>query len=110
LILQFRIILSFHNIMGVLPELVLPLPASWQGQLAKFSAPVLIAVGAFTFIVVLVVVNILSQLLFKDKNKPPMVFHFFPFLGSTVVYGTDPYAFFAANQKKVRLPLPPLSK
>jgi hypothetical protein len=90
--------------MGVLSAVAMPLPASWQEELAKLSIPMLIAVGTFTFIVISVVVNVLSQLLFRDKNKPPMVFHLFPFLGSTVVYGTDPYAFFAANQKKVRLP------
>ncbi|KAA8901880.1 cytochrome P450 [Sphaerosporella brunnea] len=82
--------------MGVLSVLLMPL-GPWQGEL---STPVLVAVGTFAFIVVSVVVNVLSQLLFKDKAKPPMVFHYFPFFGSTVVYGMDPYAFFEANQKK----------
>ncbi|RPA71787.1 lanosterol 14 alpha demethylase [Ascobolus immersus RN42] len=55
---------------------------------------------AAAFIVTSVVVNVLQQLLFKDPSKPPVVFHYFPFFGSTVDYGMDPYAFFFKNQKK----------
>lgn len=83
--------------MGLLSTLILPL-GPWTQQL---STPVLLAVSAITFTIVAVVVNVLQQILFKDRNKPPMVFHFFPFFGSTVVYGMDPYAFFSANQEKV---------
>jgi hypothetical protein len=89
--------------MGVLSDLLVPL-GPLQGELAKLSTPVLIAVGALSFVVVSVVLNVLSQILLVDKTKPPLVFHFFPFLGSTVIYGMDPYAFFWSCQEKVRAP------
>lgn len=85
--------------MGILTELLLPL-GSLGDELSKLSTPMLIGVGTVSFVVVSVVINVLQQLLFKDKNKPPVVFHLFPFFGSTVMYGMDPYAFFFANQKK----------
>lgn len=88
--------------MGLLSTLILPL-GPWTQQL---STPVLLAVSAIVFATVAVVVNVLQQVMFKSRDKPPVVFHFFPFFGSTVVYGIDPYAFFSANQKKV-LPMPP---
>lgn len=52
-------------------------------------------------IVLSVILNVLSQLLFKNRSEPPMVFHWFPFIGSTVTYGMDPPAFFKANREKV---------
>ena len=87
--------------MGVLSELLAPL-GPLAKELSKLSTPVQIAVGFVSFVVLSVVINVLQQLLFKDKSKPPMVFHYFPFFGSVVVYGMEPYAFFAANQAKVR--------
>ncbi|KAJ5140566.1 Eburicol 14-alpha-demethylase [Penicillium atrosanguineum] len=51
-------------------------------------------VGALSFISLSVVVNVLRQLLFKSPHEPPMVFHWFPFVGSTISYGIDPYKFF----------------
>jgi hypothetical protein len=86
--------------MGVLSMLLDPL-GLLTGDLAKFSTPLLLAVGTVSFIILSVVLNVVSQLLFKDKNKPPLVFHFFPFIGSAVIYGMDPYAFFWSNQNKV---------
>lgn len=86
--------------MGVLSELLLPL-RPLTGDLSKLNTPVLLVVYTVSFIIVSVVFNVLSQLLFKDKSKPPVVFHFFPFFGSTVIYGMDPYAFFFSNQEKV---------
>nr|QOY57382.1 14 alpha-demethylase [Neophysopella meliosmae-myrianthae] len=47
-----------------------------------------------------VALNILNQLLFKDPNAPPLVFHLFPIVGSAVVYGIDPYKFFDDCRKK----------
>jgi len=85
--------------MGVLSDFLLPL-GPLAGNLSKLSTPTLIVVGTVSFILVSVVANVLSQLLFKDKSKPPVVFQFFPFIGSAVMYGMDPYAFFYANQEK----------
>lgn len=60
------------------------------------------AILFFGFVAISVVLNVANQLLFKNKNEPPMVFHWFPFVGSTVTYGMDPPTFFAANRAKVR--------
>lgn len=86
--------------MGLLTVLLEPLGPYYE-ELAKLGTPVLIAVGTVTFVVISIVLNVLSQLLFKDPTKPPMVFHYFPFLGSTVRYGMDPYVFFQDCQEKV---------
>ncbi|GJJ13162.1 hypothetical protein Clacol_007413 [Clathrus columnatus] len=48
-----------------------------------------------------VVLNVLSQLLIsKNPNDPPLVFHWLPYVGSAVQYGTDPINFFVRCQKK----------
>ncbi|KAI9370010.1 cytochrome P450 [Aspergillus egyptiacus] len=54
----------------------------------------LAGVGLISSIVVAVVVNVLRQIFFKSPNEPPVVFHWFPFIGSTISYGIDPYKFF----------------
>jgi hypothetical protein len=48
-----------------------------------------------------VVVNLIHQFFFYQRNEPPVVFHWFPFIGSTVSYGMDPYKFFFASREKV---------
>ena len=63
------------------------------------GAQVAIAVGGF--IVLSVVLNVASQILSRNPNEPPMVFHWFPFLGNTISYGMDPPRFFKANRAKV---------
>jgi sterol 14-demethylase len=55
--------------------------------------------------------HIISQLVYssrntkqkvpQDKTKPPMVFHFFPWVGSMVIYGMEPYKFFTKYRAKV---------
>lgn len=69
---------------------------------ARNSYPTVIATGFVSFIVLAVVLNVLKQLLFKNPREPPMVFHWFPIIGSTVTYGMDPYKFFFENKAKVR--------
>ena len=44
--------------------------------------------------------NVLRQLLFKNKNEPPLVFHWVPIIGSTISYGIDPFKFFFACREK----------
>lgn len=61
----------------------------------------LAGVGALSFIALSVVVNVLSQLFFKKAHEPPVVFHWFPFVGSTISYGMDPYTFFNQARAKV---------
>ena len=57
--------------------------------------------GLILVIIVIVVLNVLSQLLFKNSNEPPLVFHWIPFFGSTIIYGIDPYRFFFSCREKV---------
>ncbi|KAG8525394.1 Sterol 14-alpha demethylase [Bacidia gigantensis] len=47
-----------------------------------------------------IVANVLSQLLFRNPNEPPLVFYWVPFIGSTVEYGIDPYRFFFQCRQK----------
>ncbi|KAI1931469.1 Lanosterol 14-alpha-demethylase [Ophidiomyces ophidiicola] len=46
--------------------------------------------------------NLIYQWLFKKLNRtqPPLVFHWIPFLGSTINYGIDPYKFFFSCREK----------
>ncbi|KAF2112475.1 eburicol 14 alpha-demethylase-like protein [Lophiotrema nucula] len=82
--------------MGVLEHVAGPL-----GDFASNSSTgVVVAAGFASFLVLAVVLNVLKQLLFKKPNEPPMVFHWFPVIGSTITYGMDPYRFFFANKQK----------
>ncbi|KAK0469342.1 lanosterol 14-alpha-demethylase [Desarmillaria tabescens] len=47
-----------------------------------------------------VVFNVLRQMLPQDRSRPPVVFHWFPFIGSSVQYGSDPLEFLFACQEK----------
>jgi sterol 14-demethylase len=71
-------------------------------QCSTQSVSVVAGLGFLTLIVLSVLTNVLVQLLFKNPNEPPVVFHWFPFIGSTVTYGIDPYKFFFNARKKVR--------
>lgn len=51
---------------------------------------------------ILIILNALFQLAAKNPNEPPVVFHWFPFIGNTVSYGIDPYKFFFSCREKVR--------
>ena len=73
------------------------------GYLSETSTQSLFALfglGLAAFLALAVVLNVLSQLLFRNPNQPPLVFHWFPFIGSTVIYGIHPYNFFFECQKK----------
>jgi hypothetical protein len=83
--------------MGVLADVAGPLGTFTS----ESSLPTLIAAGFASFLTLAVVLNVLAQLLLKNPNEPPVVFHLFPIIGSTITYGIDPYKFFFANQKKV---------
>lgn len=83
--------------MGVLTAVTEPI----GNFTANSSTPVVIAAGFAAFLVVAVVLNVFQQLFLKNPNEPPLVFHWFPVIGSTVTYGIDPYKFFFAQQKKV---------
>lgn len=76
-----------------------PLVQEFRAQ--GIMSQVVMLVGGF--LVLSVALNVAKQLLFKNKNEPPMVFHWFPFIGSTVTYGMDPPKFFQENRKKVNI-------
>ncbi|KAF2092824.1 14-alpha sterol demethylase Cyp51B [Rhizodiscina lignyota] len=67
---------------------------------ANTSTGVLVASVIASFIVLSIVTNVLRQLLFKNPNEPPIVFHWVPFVGSTITYGMDPYKFFFGCREK----------
>ncbi|EWC46355.1 eburicol 14-alpha-demethylase [Drechslerella stenobrocha 248] len=61
---------------------------------------VLVFSSIFLGSAVLVAWNIVRQLYLPDPNRPPVVFHWFPLIGSTISYGIDPYKFFSDCQAK----------
>lgn len=61
---------------------------------------VVVAACFAAFIILAAVLNVLNQLLFKNANEPPVVFHWFPVIGSTVTYGIDPLKFFFDCKEK----------
>lgn len=58
----------------------------------------------FVLLATVVVFNVLRQFVPRDSSNPPLVFHWFPGIGSTVNYGKDPYEFFFGCREKVSLP------
>lgn len=84
--------------MGVLSTIAGPL----ADQLPNRSTGAILAAGAVAFIVLTILINVLQQLLIKKLNEPPIVFHWVPFIGSTITYGIDPYKFFFSCREKVR--------
>lgn len=80
--------------MGLLSPLLASLPGSDRSWLFYTLA-------SFGFTVAIVAANLVKQLLFSNPNEPPVVFHWFPFFGNTVVYGIDPIKFFAECKEKV---------
>jgi len=55
-----------------------------------------------TVVTAIVLLNVLKQLVWKNPTEPPLVFHLFPIIGSTITYGMQPVEFFEKNKKKVR--------
>jgi sterol 14-demethylase len=82
--------------MGIHELVLVPLAQ----QVAQRGLPVVVAGLFVSFITLVVVFNVLNQILFKNPNEPPVVFHWLPIVGSTVTYGMDPYRFFQENRAK----------
>jgi len=85
--------------MGILAFIAGPL----SNEVATASMPLVLATSAAVLLLVAITVNVLRQLFFKDPTEPPVVFHWLPFIGSTIQYGIDPYKFFFDCRKKVRI-------
>ncbi|KAB5536450.1 cytochrome P450 51 [Coniochaeta sp. 2T2.1] len=82
--------------MGVLQDVAGPLAQ----QFAKLGIASQIGVTFAGLLFLIVAVNVAKQLLFANPNEPPMVFHWFPVIGSTITYGMDPPTFFKTNRAK----------
>lgn len=94
--------------MGLLQE-VAGHPLAEQFRLFGLGSQIAIVLGSI--VTLSVILNVASQLLFKNPNEPPMVFHWFPLIGSTITYGMDPPTFFKENRAKVsRRHFPPLDR
>ena len=88
--------------MGLLATLLAPIE-----QLAQVLPLWQLVIFALSSIVSLaVLLNVLNQLLFKNPYEPPLVFHWFPIIGSTISYGIDPFEFFFSCREKVKGPEP----
>ena len=83
--------------MGLLSVLIGPLAE----RITSESIGLAIFVSVCTLIAISIVLNVLKQLLIRSPHEPPLVFHWFPFIGSTITYGLDPYKFFFSCRKKV---------
>ncbi|KAK0631815.1 cytochrome P450 51 [Immersiella caudata] len=82
--------------MGVLQDVAGPL----SQQFSQLGLGAQIGAVVATVLFLSVFVNVLQQALFRNPNEPPVVFHWFPLIGSTVTYGMDPPKFFEGNRKK----------
>jgi sterol 14-demethylase len=82
--------------MGVLQEVAGVLDAYF----GTTSTSTLIALSFATFITFAILLNVASQILFRNPNEPPIVFHWVPIIGSTISYGIDPYSFFFNCREK----------
>ncbi|KAH7375992.1 eburicol 14-alpha-demethylase [Plectosphaerella cucumerina] len=82
--------------MGILQEVAGPVAQQFQ----SLSTPAQVGAAVGAFVVLSIAWHIISQLLFANPNEPPVVFSWFPFIGSTVTYGMDPPAFFKKQQAK----------
>lgn len=84
-------------VMGLLAAIAGPL----GDQISNRSTAVIVAAAFTSLFVLAVIVNVLHQLLFRNPTEPPLVFHWVPFIGSTISYGIDPYVFFFRCRQKV---------
>ncbi|KAI2635470.1 cytochrome P450 51 [Xylaria nigripes] len=78
--------------MGLLEDLWGPL--SQQSVVTQGGIVVAVLLSLTVF------VNVLQQVLFKNPNEPPVVFHLFPVIGSTITYGIDPPRFLKEARAK----------
>jgi hypothetical protein len=88
--------------MGNVLLLGLKVPLALQSATGLSLIPsllVLLTVSIFLSIIT----YILGRLLFKSKNQPPLVFSWFPLIGSTLEYGADPFRFYFKYREKVCL-------
>ncbi|TBU43941.1 14 alpha-demethylase [Dichomitus squalens] len=56
--------------------------------------------SAVNVCIAIIVINICRQLLSLNRSQPPVVWHWIPFLGSTISYGKDPVGFFRTCRER----------
>lgn len=83
--------------MGILQAVAGPLSESFRSLGAVSQVAVVVA----AVLGVSALINVGQQILLRNPNEPPVVFHIFPWIGSTITYGIDPPTFFRENQRKV---------
>lgn len=82
--------------MGVFEEVAGPVAR----QLSRLSIVSQVGVITGSLLTLAIFIHIAKQILFKKPHEPPMVFSWFPVVGSTITYGMDPPRFFAENRAK----------
>ncbi|KAK3341390.1 eburicol 14a-demethylase [Lasiosphaeria hispida] len=82
--------------MGILQEVAGPL----SQRFSELGLGSQIGISIAAFLVVSVILNVIQQLLFRNHNEPPVIFHLFPIIGSTITYGMDPPRFLKENRAK----------
>ncbi|KAK0193812.1 lanosterol 14-alpha-demethylase [Armillaria mellea] len=85
----------FYNVSATLKD-------NWPEYLANAQIPSsrYILLALINIPVLAVVLNVLRQLLPQDTSKPPVVFHWLPYIGSAIYYGNDPLNFFFSCRDK----------
>jgi sterol 14alpha-demethylase len=83
--------------MGILESIKEP----FVEVIAQRGLGLVLGAAVAAFVALSVVLNVFSQVLFKNPNEPPVVFHWLPIIGSTITYGIDPYKFFFECRAKV---------
>lgn len=82
--------------MGLFEDITAPVAQ----RLSHHSTVSQVGLIAASFLFLAVFAHIAKQILFKKSNEPPMVFSWFPIVGSTITYGMDPPRFFQENRAK----------
>nr|AEB00644.1 sterol 14 alpha-demethylase [Ganoderma lucidum]AEB00645.1 sterol 14 alpha-demethylase [Ganoderma lucidum] len=75
----------------------------WTGTLTHLewpATPRLLLLALINVPVLSIVLNVLWQLIPRSKTRPPVVWHWIPFLGSAAGYGRDPISFFRECREK----------
>jgi hypothetical protein len=88
--------------MGVLQDVSVHLdPLAQRFFQLGIASQVGVVVASVVFLSVFL--NVAQQIFFKNPNEPPVVFHWFPWIGSTVTYGINPPVWLKENRAKVRI-------
>ncbi|THH06448.1 hypothetical protein EW145_g4083 [Phellinidium pouzarii] len=79
---------------------------AWSGYVQQAqehlpSSSRLLLIGLINIPTIIVLLNVTWQLIKpRERSLPPVVFHWFPFIGSSISYGNDPINFFLKCREK----------